>query len=48
MGKTIAKEIKRCGFRSDDTLYGVENAMRELQRQIGLAGMAEFLEDAND
>jgi len=45
MGKAIAEEIKRCGFSSDNTLYDVENAMRELQRQIGLAGMAELLED---
>ncbi len=47
MGKAVAEEIKRCGFGSDDTLFDVENAMRELQRQVGLAGMANFLEDAD-
>lgn len=48
MGKAIAEEMKRCGYSADDTLYEVENAIRELQRQIGLAGMAEFLEEADD
>ena len=48
MGKALAEEMERCGFSSDHNLYEVENAMRELQRQIGLAGMAEFLEEADD
>ncbi len=48
LGKAIASELKRCGFSSRDNLYEVENTMRELQRQIGLVGLAEFLEDADD
>ena len=28
MGKSVAEEIKRCGFGSGDTLFDVENAMR--------------------
>ena len=48
MGKALAEEMKRCGFSSDDNLYEVENTLRELQRQIGQAGLAEFLEEADD
>lgn len=48
MGKALAEEMKRCGFSFDDNLYEVENTMRELQRQIGLVGLAEYLEDADN
>lgn len=48
MGKALAEEMKRCGFSADDNLYEVENTLRELQRQVGLAGMAEFLEEVDD
>lgn len=48
MGKALAEEMKRCGFSADNHLYEVENTIRELQRQVGLAGMAEFLEEADD
>ncbi len=48
MGKALAEEMKRCGLSFDDDLYTVENEMRELQRQIGLVGLAEFLEESDD
>jgi len=48
MGKALAEEMKRCGFSYESDLYEVENGMRELQRQISLAGLAEFLEEADD
>jgi hypothetical protein len=48
MGKVLAEEMKRCGFSAANELYEVENTMRELQRQIGLIGLAEFLEEADD
>ena len=48
MGKAVAQELKRCGWKAENGMYEVENAMRELQRQIGAAGLAEFLEKADD
>ena len=48
MGKAMAEEMKRCGFSFENDLYEVENTMRELQRQIGLVGLAEYLEEADD
>jgi len=48
MGKALAAEMKRCGYSADDGLYEVENGMRELQRQVSLAGMAEFLKEEDD
>ena len=48
MGKSLAEEMKRCGFDFENDLYEVENAMRELQRQISLAGLAIFLEDVDE
>ena len=48
MGKLVSEEMKRCGFNSEDNLYEVENAMRELQRQVSLIGLAEFLEEADN
>lgn len=48
MGKALAEEIRRCGLSFGNDLYEVENTMRELQRQIGLVGLAEFLEEADD
>ena len=48
MGKALAEEMKRCGFDFENDLYEVENTMRELQRQIGQVGLAEFLEEADD
>ena len=48
MGKALAEEIKRCGLSPSAGLYEVENAMRELQRQIGLVGLGEFLAEADD
>jgi hypothetical protein len=48
MGKALAEEMKRCGFSFKNDLYEVENTMRELQRQIGLVGLKEFLEEADD
>lgn len=48
MGKSLAEEMKRCEYSADDTLYEVENAIRELLRQICLTGMAEFLGGADD
>ena len=48
MGKALAKEMKRCGFSANDNLYEVENTMRELQRQISLVGLVEFLEEADN
>ena len=40
--------MKRCGYSSGDTLYEVENGMRALQQQIGVAGLATFLEQADE
>ena len=48
MAKLVSEEMKRCGFNSEGNLYEVENAMRELQRQISLIGLADFLEEADD
>jgi hypothetical protein len=48
IGKAVAEEMKRCGYNSGDNLYEVENGMRELQRQIGVAGLATFLEQADE
>ena len=48
LGKALAEEMKRCGYSSDDTLYEVENGMRALQQQIGVAGLAAFLEQADE
>ncbi len=48
MGKSISEEMKRCGFDSGSDLYEVENAMRELQRQVSLIGLADLLETADD
>lgn len=48
MGRALAEEMKRCGFSYGSNLYEVENTLRELQRQIGLVGLAEFLEEADD
>ena len=48
LGKALAEEMKRCGYSSGDTLYEVENGMRELQRRIGVAGLAAFLEQADE
>lgn len=48
MGKTMAKEMKRCGLTGNNDLYAVENTMRAFQRQVGQAGLKEFLEEADD
>jgi hypothetical protein len=48
LGKALAEEMKRCGYSSADNLYAVENGMRELQRRIGAAGLAAFLEQADE
>ena len=48
LGKAMAEEMKRCGYSSADNLYEVENKMRELLRQIGAAGLATFLEQADE
>jgi hypothetical protein len=48
MGKAVAAEMKRCGYSAENNMYEVENTMRELQRQIGVAGLAAFLEEADD
>jgi len=48
MGEFLVEEMKRCGFDFENDLYEVENAMRELQRQISLAGLAIFLEDVDE
>jgi len=48
LGKAVAEEMKRCGYSSADNLYAVENGMRELQRRIGVAGLATFLEKADE
>jgi hypothetical protein len=48
IGKAVAEEMKRCGYNSGDNIYEVENGMRELQRQIGVAGLATFLEQADE
>ena len=48
IGKAVAEELKRCGFNAADSLYAVENGIRELQRQIGAAGLATFLEQADE
>jgi hypothetical protein len=48
MGRVLAEEMKRYGYSAENDLYEVENRMRELQRQIGLAGLAAFLEGADD
>jgi hypothetical protein len=47
IGKAVAEEMKRCGYSSADNVYEVENGMRELQRQIGVAGLGTFLEKAD-
>ena len=47
MGELFAAELKRCGLSSSNKLYEVENAMRELQRQVSLSGLADFLEEAD-
>jgi hypothetical protein len=48
LGKALAEELKRCGYSSTDGMYEVENGLRELQRQIGAAGLGEFLEQADE
>ena len=48
IGKAVAEEMRRCGYSSADNLYEVENGMRELQRQIGVAGLGAFLEQADE
>lgn len=48
LGKALADEMKRCGYSSADNLYAVENGLRELQRRIGAAGLASFLEQADE
>jgi len=48
LGKAVAEEMKRSGYSSADNLYAVENGMRELQRRIGVAGLATFLEQADE
>jgi hypothetical protein len=48
LGKALAEEMRRCGYSSRDNLYAVENGLRELQRQIGAAGLAAFLEKADE
>ncbi len=47
IGKIVAKELKRCGFSAQNSLYEVENSAREFLQQVGQASMAEFLEDAD-
>jgi hypothetical protein len=48
LGRALADELKRCGYSAADNLYAVENGLRELQRQIGAAGLATFLEQADE
>jgi hypothetical protein len=48
LGRAVAEELKRCGYSSGDNLYEVEKGMRELQRQIGVAGLGTFLEEADE
>jgi hypothetical protein len=48
LGKAVAEELKRCGYSPTDGIYEVENGLRELQRQIGAAGLGEFLEQADE
>jgi hypothetical protein len=48
LGKALAEELKRCGYSPADNLYAVENGLRELQRQIGAAGLGIFLEQADE
>jgi hypothetical protein len=48
LGQALADELKRCGYSSADNMYAVENGLRELQRQIGAAGLGTFLEQADE
>ncbi len=48
LGKAVADEMKRCGYSAADNLSAVENGLRELQRQIGVAGLGTFLEEADE
>jgi len=47
MGKMVAEEMKRCGYDQNANMYDMEKGMRELLQQVGQAGLACLLEDAD-
>jgi hypothetical protein len=45
VGKSVAREMKRRRFCSENSLDEIETGLREQLRQVRIVGLKEFLEE---
>ncbi len=48
VGKSVAEEMKRRGYSSENSLDEIEPGLRELLRQAGIVGLKAFLEEEDE